>query len=402
MQIGLDARLVAYREGGIARYIRSLLGALVKLDRASRYTVFVGRGGEPLLTATERGSVTHRVLLTPPHHRLERTALSIELAPYRLDLLHSPDFIPPRLRRGTRSVITVHDLAFLRDPELLDPPSRRYYGQIFDAVQRADGIIVPSESTQRDLLELTDAPPAKCHVVYEAADERYRPLERGERLAALRSLRSAGKLPPDLARLVSGEFGPFLLFVGTIEPRKNLPLLLQAYEEYRARAGRRAATLVLAGARGWQAETEGAAIERLRAASRLIWFQGATDEQLLLLYNAATALVLPSRTEGFGLPALEAMACGTPVLVSDAGSLPEVVGTAGTLLPPDDAAPWAEALREVVEDRIKREAAIAAGLKQASRFSWLRAAEATLAVYRRASGQEEAPPPAAVVKSCRR
>ncbi|MDP9375540.1 MAG: glycosyltransferase family 4 protein [Chloroflexota bacterium] len=393
MQIGLDARLVAYRGAGGAHYIRSLLAALVKLDRANGYTVFVARGGAPLTGAP---GVAHRVLLTPPHHRLERTALGVELAAYRLDLLHSPDFIPPRLRRGVRSVITVHDLAFLRDPALLDEPSRRYYGQIGEAVDRADAIIVPSESTRRDLLELTDAAAERIHVVHEAADERYRPLERSERLAALRDAAGAGRLPPDLARLVSGEFGPFILFVGTIEPRKGLPTLFRAYELYRARAGRRAAALVLAGAAGWRHEAELAGIERLRATGRLVWFQEATDEQLLLLYNAASVLALPSRYEGFGLPALEAMACGTPVLASDVASLPEVVGAAGTLLPPDDPEAWAGALSELTEDRVRREAAIAAGLRQAGRFSWLRAAEQTLAVYRRAAGQEEPRAPAEV------
>jgi glycosyltransferase involved in cell wall biosynthesis len=402
VHIGLDARLVAYRDAGIAHYIRSLLGALARVDRTNRYTVFLGRQGAPLLadTAAPAGRVQHRLLLTPPHHQLERAALGVELLPHRLDLLHSPDFIPPRLRRGTRSVITVHDLAFLRDPALLDPAGRRYYEQIFDAVRRADAIVVPSESTRRDLLELTDAPPDRTHVVHEAAGDHCRVLERGERLAALRAVPQ--RLSPDMARLVSGEFGPFLLFVGTIEPRKNLLTLFQAYELYRARAGRRAIALVLAGAPGWRAEAERAAIERLRAAGQLVWFQGATDEQLLLLYNAAAALALPSRYEGFGLPALEAMACGTPVLAANVSSLPEVVGAAGTLLPPDDVDAWAEALCEITQDRFKREAAIAAGLKQAARFSWTRAAEETLAVYRRAAGQEGAPPPAKMVESCRR
>ncbi|HET8632056.1 MAG TPA: glycosyltransferase family 1 protein [Thermomicrobiales bacterium] len=397
MHIGLDARLVAYRDTGIARYTRSLLAALLKLDPANQYTVFISRGGEPLLNVPEQ--VAHRPLLTPPHHRLERMALGAELAVLRLDLLHSPDFIPPHLRPGTRSVITVHDLAFLRDPNLLDPAARRYYGQLPAAVARADAIIAVSESTRRDLIDLAGASPEKIEVIYEAADERYRPLDRAERLAG--AARLGGRFP-DLARLVSGEFGRFLLFVGTIEPRKNLLLLLDAYERYRARAGRRAATLVLAGSPGWQHERELAAIERLRQAGKLVWFERATDDQLLLLYNAATLLALPSRYEGFGLTALEAMACGTPVLAADTSSLPEVVGDAGTLLPPDDVDAWAEALLELSDDRIRREAAIAAGLKQAGRFSWLRAAEQTLALYRRTAGQEETPPTPEMVQSCRR
>ncbi len=401
MRIGFDARLVAYREGGIARYARSLLHALVAIDRANQYTVLVARPGEPVLTGAAAERVTHRALLTPPHHRLERAALRIELAPCRFDLFHSPDFIPPRLRRGTRAVITVHDLAFLRDPALLDEQSRRYYGQIHDAVKQADAIIAPSACTRRDLIELTDAPAERVFVVPEAADSRYRPLDRAARMAALRSP-TRTKLTPDMIRLISGEFGPFLLFVGTIEPRKNLLLLLRAYERYRERAGRRAAILVLAGAPGWQAETEMTRIAALRRAGTIVWFDRPSDEQLLLLYNAAALLAVPSHYEGFGLTAIEGMACGTPVLVADRASLPEVVGDAGVLLPPDDEEAWADALREITEDRARRERLIAAGLERAAAFSWTRAAEETLAVYRRVSGQADPAEPLEMVGSCPR
>ena len=402
MQIGFDARLVAYREGGIARYVRSLLHALIAVDRDNGYTILVARGGEPIVEIGDRAEqVLHRPLLTPPHHRLERPALRLELAPLHFDLLHSPDFIPPRVRRGTRSVITVHDLAFLRDPDLLDGQSRRYYGQIYDAVKRADAIIAPSESTRRDLIELTEAPAAKIAVVHEAADGRYRPLDRAQRMAALRSP-DRTKLTPDMIRLVSGEFGPFILFVGTIEPRKNLALLFRAYERYRERVGRRAATLVLAGGPGWRADEELATLERLRREGKAVWFDHPNDDQLLLLYNAASLLALPSHYEGFGLTAVEAMACGTPVLASDRSSLPEVVGDAGVLLAPDDEDGWVEALREIGEHRQRREALIAAGLRRAAGFSWTRAAEQTLAVYRRAVGLEEPAEPAEMVESWRR
>lgn len=402
MQIGFDARLVGYRDGGIARYSRSLLHALVAIDRENSYTILVARGGRPILEEGDGAErVSHRTLLTPPHHRLERAALSFELAPFRLDVLHSPDFIPPRLHRGARSVITVHDLAYLRDPELLDGQSRRYYGQIHDAVRRADAIIAPSESTRRDLIALTEAPPEKIAVIPEAADGRYRPLDRAQRMAALRGPERA-KLTPDMVRLVSGEFGPFILFVGTIEPRKNLGMFFRAYERYRELAGRRGATLVLAGARGWRAEEEMATLDRLRGAGRAVWFDTPNDEQLLLLYNAASVLALPSRYEGFGLPAIEAMACGTPVLASDNSSLPEVVGTAGVLLPPDDPDAWATALGEIMESRARRDALITAGLRRAAEFSWTRAAERTLAVYRRVAGVAEPAEPAEMVESCPR
>jgi glycosyltransferase involved in cell wall biosynthesis len=400
VHIGFDARLAAYRDGGIARYTRSLLRALTRDDRENEYTILVARNGAPVVDDSDTGDrVVHRALLTPPHHRLERTTLGLELAPLHFDVFHSPDFIPPRLRRGTRAVITVHDLAFLRDGALLDEQSRRYYGQIHEAVRRADAIIAPSRSTRNDLLALTDATADKIFIVPEAADRRYRPLERAERMAALRSPQR-GDLTPDLIRLVSGEFGPFLLFVGTIEPRKNLSMLFRAYERYREQVGRRSATLVLAGAIGWRADAELATIERLRRGRKLVWFDSPSDEQLLLLYNAASLLLLPSHHEGFGLTAIEAMACGTPVLASDSSSLPEVLGATGLLLPPDDEGAWVAAIREVNEHRDRREALIAAGLRRAAEFSWTRAARETRAVYRRVLGQQGPTESAEMVGSC--
>lgn len=400
MHIGFDARLVAYREGGIARYTRSLLRALTSDDRENEYTILVARNGAPVIDDRDGDDrISHRTLLTPPHHRLERATLGLELAPLHFDVFHSPDFIPPRLRRGTRAVITVHDLAFLRDQALLDEQSRRYYGQIHEAVRRADAIIAPSQSTRRDLLALTAATADTIFVVPEAADQRYRPLTRAERMAALRSPQRT-KLSPDLVRLVSGEFGPFLLFVGTIEPRKNLSMLLRAYERYREQTGRRAATLVLAGAAGWRVDAELATIERLRRSNKLVWFDSPSDEQLLLLYNAASLLLLPSHYEGFGLTAIEAMACGTPVLASDSSSLPEVLGTTGLLLPPDDEEAWVAAIREINEHRDRREALIGAGLRRSAEFSWARAARETLAVYRQVLGQQEPLKSTEMVGSC--
>lgn len=397
MRIGLDARLAAYREAGIARYTRALLQALTTHQVRHQYTVFVARGRPALLPPCER--VTYQPLLTPPHHRFEQLTLSLELAPHRFDVFHSPDFISPRLWRGTAAVITVHDLAFLHDPTLLDAPSRRYYGQLPAAARRAAAIMADSASTRRDLIDLAGAPPEKIRVVHLAADARFRPLTRHERLTSAATAGSS--LPPDLARLLVGELGPLLLFVGTIEPRKNLPFLFEAYRRYRERAGGRAATLVLVGASGWRNERELAALERLRASGQAIWFQHVSDEQLVLLYNAATAIVLPSRYEGFGLPALEAMACGTPVLVSNAASLPEIVGDGGLVLPLDDPAAWATALLELTEDRHKRQALSAAGQRQAARFSWERAARETLEVYERAARGEAVQPATEVVESCR-
>jgi glycosyltransferase involved in cell wall biosynthesis len=171
------------------------------------------------------------------------------------------------------------------------------------------------------------------------------------------------------------------LFVGTLEPRKNLILLLEAYAALHPRDR---LPLVLAGGKGWDYEPIFQAVERLGLRERVTFAGFISPETLPLWYNAAEAFVYPSVFEGFGIPVLEAMACGTPVIVSDASSLPEVVGTAGMCVPAHDTAAWAEALRQIVSDENWRTQARAAGLTQAQRYSWQVTAAAMVASYRRA------------------
>lgn len=380
MRIGIDARMVAYRQSGIARYTTSLLTALQR-DHAEHDVIpLTARRGSR--GAGSRVLHRQRTLYTPPHHRLEPLSLAIELAALRLDIYHGTDFAVPQVWGTSATVVTVHDLYFLRDPEVLDRPSSHYYLRAIRTLSRASAIIAVSEQTRRDLLDFTPVDRDRVNVIYEAAAPQYRPFAAAQLAAARVSV--AARLPPAAQRLIAGDTGPYLLFVGTIEPRKNLLMLLQAYAQYRQRAGAGAATLVLAGAAGWRDGGETAEISRLQARGELIWL-GAVEEDLLpVLYNGASAVVLPSRYEGFGLTALEALACGVPVLASDVASLPEVVGDAGLLLPVDDPTAWAAALDEVMSNVDLRRRLRDAGPRRAARFSWSRAANETMEVYRRA------------------
>jgi glycosyltransferase involved in cell wall biosynthesis len=363
LHVALDARLYHYSRAGIGQYTRQLLRALAAAAPDVRFTALQMRGmPEPLVAAP---NVAVRRLATPSHHRWEQLGLAVELAALRSDVLHSPDFVPP-FRRRCPAVITVHDLAFLLFPEMLTPASRRYYGQIHRAVRSAEAIVVVSESTRRDLLRLTDAPPERVRVVLEAADPDFRPLSPAGLAAGLGALKRP--LPP----------AGFFLFVGTIEPRKNLPLLLDAYAAARARGLRRG--LVVAGSRGWLFEETLRKAAALGLEDSLTLFGPASPAELRVLYNAAWALTLPSRYEGFGLPALEAMACGTPVLAAEVASLPEVVGAGGRLLPLTAEA-WTEALLGLDQNAAERAALATRARAQAARFSWERAAAETLAIY---------------------
>ena len=231
-------------------------------------------------------------------------------------------------------------------------------------------------STWLDLATLLDVPSEKVTVVHLAADPVFRPLPEAEaeRIAAHYALEPG-----------------YLLCVGTLEPRKNLPGLFRSYRLL-LDAGVTPACLVLVGSKGWLYDEIFERVEELHLGERVHFLHGVPDGDLAGLYNAASLSVTPSFYEGFGLPALEAMACGTPVVVADRSSLPEVVGEAGLLVDPDDPDDIAQALTCVLTDDLLRARMRELGLAQAARFTWERTAEETLAVYRAvlASGQVRA------------
>lgn len=316
-----------------------------------------------------------RHLRTPPHHRLEGWTLAADAALAGCmprGVLHCPDVVVPHLWLGPM-VATVHDVAFLRHPERLTADSLRYYGQVARTVRRAARIIAVSDHTARELAALTRVDPARIRVVPNAVDSRFRPVDDAAAAASDREV---------LARL--GLADPFLLFVSTIEPRKNIAPLLDAFGAL-ARA-RPALTLVLAGADGWQSESVYAHARDLGLGPRVRFLGWVPDDDLVALYRTADCLVHPAVDEGFGLPPVEAMACGTPAVVSAAGSLPEVTGDAALLVAPTDAAAWAGAIGRVLDDHVLARCMSGAGRARAEAFTLERMARATLAVYREAAG----------------
>jgi glycosyltransferase involved in cell wall biosynthesis len=373
MRIGIDTRLVYYRrEGGIAQYTLRLLNALLRLGSGDEFVALHQRNdrlANLVGPAAGAGRVRGRRLLTPPHHRYEQWTLPLELAPAMLDVLHSTDFIPP-FRRRYASVITVHDLAFKLYPELLTAESAAYYGQLERAVYSAEQIIAVSEATRLDILRLLPVDERKITVIHEAADLVYRPLaDAGAIAQVLRTYRLAS---------------PFILCVGTIEPRKNLTMLLQAFRRLLDH-GACEVQLVIAGREGWLAAEFYALRERLGLNERVRLLGPLPAGELAALYNAATAFVMPSLYEGFGLPLVEAMSCGAPVLVSNVSSLPEIAGSAGLRLDPSDPLAWADALARLLADGALRQSMRRQSLLRAQAFSWSRAARQTLDVYYKAS-----------------
>lgn len=365
LHIGIDCRLPYYQMGGISQFALHLLPALAALDQTNRYSVLHmakdGRSYTPTAPNFQRYN-----LYTPCHHRWERWTLSAELLPRRLDLLHSIDFIPPQ--RGARKhLITVHDLNFIYYPEFLTAESKRYYvDQIQWAVTHVDHITADSEATRQDVIGHLKVDPAKITTVYLAANPLYsRDYSEDEIEATL----AQHNLPRG-----------FILCVGTLEPRKNIPTLLRAYKQLREETAVDV-PLILVGSKGWIYDEIFATIEKLGLQNQVRHLSGIFDQQLAHLYQAAGVLVTPSHYEGFGLPALEAMHSGCPVIVSNRGSLPEVVGPAGLLLEPDDVTGWAEALARVLTDSALRAKMVAQGKAQATTFSWPRTAAQMLDLY---------------------
>jgi glycosyltransferase involved in cell wall biosynthesis len=365
--IGIDARLPYYRDGGISTYVRRLIRALEQLDAHNHYTIFHRRGASETLT----GRFRRADLWTPAHHRLERLALSLELLPRRLDLFHSVDFIPP-YRAARAHIITVHDLTFLHYPQYLTAESRRYYNdQIHAAVAQAQHILADSDATRRDLMAMLNVPTEKITVHMLGVGEQYKPLP-------------AAEVAPILAQ--HGLPHGYLLHVGTWEPRKNLPALLRAYRELLL-ATPDLPPLVLVGRKGWHYDELRAECDAVGLGERVLWRGSVPDEHLPALYNGALLNLTVSLYEGFGLPALEGMACGVVPIVSNRSSLPEIVGEVGLQINPDDDSSIAAAIHHALHDSAWRAAQQAAARQRASAFTWEACARVALNVYHAALGQ---------------
>ncbi len=384
LRVALDARMVHYRRAGIGQYVIHLLRALSRCEAVgpdSRVLVLQMRGHiQPIVGAGDRRF--RRVpMWTPPHNRFEQLALAVELRKLRPrpHLVHCPDFVPP-FHRPFPAVVNIHDLAFLKFPELtlLTEESRRYYGQVYRAARDAEALIALSHSARDDIVQLLGADPRRVEVIPLAAGEEFTPPP-DPPSAQLSAAREFGLPAP--------EEGGYVLFVSTIEPRKNLPTLLEAYRLMLER-GRisPAPALALAGQKGWLYENIYARIDELQLAGRVRLLGEVPGMRLVKLYQGARAFALPSLYEGFGLPALEALACGVPVISSTGGALPEVVGEAGILLDPRDVEAWADAMERVLGDEAEQARLRQMGPRRAAQFSWARTAEQTWALYGRVAG----------------
>jgi glycosyltransferase involved in cell wall biosynthesis len=287
------------------------------------------------------------------------------------DVVHCTEHLLVPLGR-LPTVLTIHDVVYLTHPEWHLPWNHRFLSLAMPIfARRAGRIVAVSEFTRHQVVSLLQIDPAKVRVIHEGVDDHFRPIRDPEALAGVRARYNLQR--------------PYILFVGAIEPRKNLPLLLRAFAALCREPGFEH-QLVIAGGRGWLYDETLATAAELDLGERCLFTGRVPDEDLPALYSAADIYAQPERFAGFGLPPLEAMACGTPVVAADATALPEVVGEAGLLVPPDDEGAWVAALRQLAGDRALRERLAGDGLRRARRFRWEEAARRTVEVYRELGG----------------
>jgi glycosyltransferase involved in cell wall biosynthesis len=361
LTIGIDSsRASSERPSGTERYSRRIIEELLDQGADQRFRLYLNQR-QPL-SLPQRASTEQRLIPFPrlwTHVRLSR-----ELALHPVDVLFIPaHVVPPVHPRAT--VVTIHDLGYLHEPDAHTDWSRRYLDWSTRwSVRAACHVIAISEATKNDLIERYGVPAERISVVYHGIDERFRPADAAE------IARARGGLG-----LRAHE--RFILFVGTLQPRKNLVRLIEAFESIAD--DEPDLKLVLAGRRGWKTDEFDHTLATSRHRTRILLPGHVPDADLPALYSSATAVALISLYEGFGLPALEAMACGAPVLVSDRGSLPEVTDDAAIVVDPVDVRAISAGLRILLTpaDRNRR---VARGRQHASRFTWHQSGRDTLEI----------------------
>ncbi len=378
MRIGIDYTAAVRQGGGIGRYTRNLIRTLAELDAENQYTLFVaggwgegdGQGPWPSHFRVRSVPLSDR-WLNIIWQRL-RLPVPVQAITGPLDLFHSPDFVLPPTGR-TPAVLTVHDLSFMRVPQFFVPSFRRYLEvAVSRAVKRAHYVLADSENTRRDLAELLAVRPDRVGVLYPGVEARFERVMDAEALARVRGRYS---LP---ARFVLG--------LGTLQPRKNFDGLIEAFGRLlRARGDEpefEDLHLVLVGGTGWMYEQTLALAQRSGLGQRVQFPGFVADLDLPALYSLASVFAFPSWYEGFGLPVLEAMACGTPVVAANNSSLPEIVGEAGLLVDAGDTDALAQALATLLTDKSLACKLISAALERVCRFTWEGSAGQLLDVYR--------------------
>ena len=366
MRVAIDARKL--HDFGIGTYIRNLLRQLARIDHDTEYVLLCGEAD--IGVAAQLGPNFRAVLEPSPNYSIrEQIHVPWVLRRERPDLYHAPHYVLPAAV-GCSSVVTIHDCIHLMFPQYL--PSRAAYAyaraQMWTAAHRSDCILTVSDASKRDILHLFNIPPEKIVVIYNAIDAHFSVTPPADAVCRVRERYQLNHR--------------FVLYVGNIKPHKNLVRLIEAFNELRT-GELEDLKLLIIGDEISKLPALRRAVHRHKLHKHVRFLGYVPDDQLAVLYRLAAVFVFPSLYEGFGLPPLEAMASGTPVVVSNVSSLPEVVGDAAVLVDPHDVDSIVDGLRLVLTDPARAEEMRRKGLERAREFSWERSVARTLEVYKR-------------------
>jgi glycosyltransferase involved in cell wall biosynthesis len=364
LKIAIDARKL--RDYGIGTYVWNLLRHLSRIDHDTEYVLLCRPADYGLVS--ELGKNFRPVAESAPAYSIrEQLLVPMALRRERVDLFHAPHYVLPPLT-PVRSVVTIHDCIHLRFPQYL--PNKLGYayarGSLWFATHRSSRIMTVSEASKRDILRYFRVPEAKIDVIHNAIDERFGLMPADEEVARVRERYQLND--------------PFVLYAGNIKPHKNLERLIEAFHMLR-RGDLEHVKLLIIGDEVSKYATLRRAVHRHKLHKHVRFFGFVPDETLAVLYRLASVFVFPSLYEGFGLPPLEAMASGTPVVTSNVSSLPEVVGDAALLVDPYEPEAIAQAMRQVLTDQTLRDDLVRKGLARVGLFSWERSVRRVRAIY---------------------
>ena len=358
MRLAMDVQSTVGRKTGIGYYTKNLLAGLCKFKDIEVL---------PFSSAGDFDMGTLRRMFW------ENVRIPAMISQKKPDILHIPGFAGPKFRGGCSKVTTVCDLIGMIYPENLGKISRFYWQKwLPECVRRSDAIIAISEHTKKDIIELLGVPEEKIYVTLLASDPVFHPITDGDRIEE-----------------VSSKYGlpdNFVFTLGTIEPRKNIPRLVKAFSDY-VEGSDTDLCLVISGKKDWGYGEVLKVVDARKTASRVFFTGYVKEEDMPVLYSMAKFFVYPSIYEGFGLPVLEALSCGSPVISSNTSSLPEVAGTAAIFVDPKDVDSLREGIARLDKDENLRKMLSREALSQSEKFSWEKTAARTVDVYNMVMGR---------------
>lgn len=378
MKIGIDIRtLMDARYSGVSEYALNLVKEILKLDHDNEYRLFYNCYGECPNIPKFEGGKAEVVKYNYPNKIFNYLLAKIFNQPkidkkLGVDLFFMPHINFIGLAGGAKSVITIHDLSFLRYPEFFSARKNFWHSMVNvkKLLKKFDTIAAVSENTKRDIVELCGVAESKVKVIYSGVGKEYVRITNNQETIT-KQVKNKYDLPDK-----------FVLYLGTIEPRKNVDGIIRAYNKLRAASPElRDYKLIIAGAKGWKSEKIYEAWKKSEYMNDIKFLDYIDSEDKVFLYNLAGVFVYPSFYEGFGLPPLEAMACGCPVVASYSASLPEVVGDAGLMVDPYDVNAMAGAIKEILTDASLKNKLVERGLKQAKKFSWEKTAKEYFEIF---------------------